>query len=131
MGLMVWGTERQVMGSDKCQGAESLKVLKGLGGLVFHTLWLAKHRSSGGSVDKAPLHPGLSWSSGAGGVGRACRSSLGMGGPARGCGWGCISVWAGTLTSVCVQMAEGVEGGSVAPGFLSPPCWKSSLLNLQ
>ena len=27
MGLMVWGTERQVMGSDKCQGAESLKSL--------------------------------------------------------------------------------------------------------
>lgn len=62
IGLIVWGTERQAMALTGVKELSPVapRVVKGLGGLVFHALWLVKLHPSGGSMDEAPLPPGLS-----------------------------------------------------------------------
>ena len=62
IGLIVWGTERQAMALTGVKELSPVapRVVEGLGGLVFHALWLVKLHPSGGSMDKTPLPPGLS-----------------------------------------------------------------------
>jgi len=62
IGLIVWGTERQAMALTGVKELSPVapRVVEGLGGLVFHALWLVKLHPSGGSMDEAPLPPGLS-----------------------------------------------------------------------
>ena len=62
IGLIVWGTERQAMARTGVKELSPVapRVVEGLGGLVFHALWLVKLHPSGGSMDKTPLPPGLS-----------------------------------------------------------------------
>ena len=62
IGLIVWGTERQAMALTGVKELSPVapRVVEGLGGLVFHALWLVKLHPAGGSMDTTPLPPGLS-----------------------------------------------------------------------